>query len=128
MEKASSRIRSFEVRCCHPLLFQGGPGRAALRSRILLSRRDRQFVAPLVLRMTAVTADDCEPNSVFSQELVELLPAVFVLERLELLAFAAPPAVSLPAGQPLAAAARHILAVGDDFDLRGLLERFETGD
>lgn len=91
-------------------------------------RRNREFVATFVFRMTTMPTDNGESNEMSGEQFVEKLPAFDILHRFKLLSFATPPAVSLPAGQPLLTTFGDVFAVGDNLHLAATFERRETGD
>ena len=70
-------------------------------SAVFLVRRHGQRVASFVLGMPLVAANVRESHGVFGEQLVELPPKVLVLDGLQLVSLATPPAVGLPLGQPL---------------------------
>lgn len=97
-----------------------------LPPQILLIRRHRQFIAPVILRMPAVAGDASVRDLVFGDERVELLPEIHVLDFAPAVFFTPPPAIALPTGHPFAQAFAYVLAIEKELDDRGALERFET--
>src|SRR5262245_36022671 len=73
-------------------------------------------VAPLVLGVAGVAADPLPAHGVVAGDVGELLPELPILDRL---ARGRPPALALPAAQPLGHAADDVLAVAQDVHLAG---------
>src|SRR5262249_43386764 len=82
---------------------------------VFLIRGHGQRVATFVLGVAAVAADVGELDRMLGRQGVELTPEVFVLDFLEVAAFATLPAVELPLGHPLGKALEGVDAVADDF-------------
>src|SRR5437764_651268 len=89
------------------------------------SHRYSMLVGALVLVMAGMALDPVPAHLVRLQRLIEALPQLDILDRLLV---RGAPAVALPTVDPTRDALPHVLAVGIEIDLAGLLQRFQGRD
>ena len=83
-----------------------------------------QFVDPLILRVTVMPFDPNPADFVFRQELVQLLPQIYIFYGRLLIAGS--PVVFFPVGQPLLDTVHNIPAVGMNHDFAIAAQSFQS--
>src|SRR6266700_1270705 len=125
----SERTRNLEIPGLVLTHHRGMTNQQSVPHLLLLPRhRDavaRELVGALVLVMAGMALDPVPAHLVRLQRRVEPLPEFDVLDRLLV---RGAPAIALPAVNPGRDALPHILAVGIEIDLAGLLQRLQRRD